>query len=183
MERAPGFWIYGLDTWYRQWMDRLDNPRPRWLRVPARPVEWLLHLATGVTIMLILRHAQGSYSDGWASERMKWMLPQAVPQGGGEVAIRGVVPAGRAWKGQTLTVIAAGRRVGLWPVASGDFEIRFRLPEEDVTPAMPVHLEVRASRYGRPRWFSELSRRRLAYKLSSVEWVQPRTAHSERSPG
>lgn len=169
LERAPGYWTYGLRNLYENWKQRCEQPRPVWLRVPARIAGFGMYVATGVPIVLLQRHAQGLYRDRWASDRLKWMLPE----GAGEVVVRGRVPDDPRLAGQTLAILAAGleprRELGRWPAGPGDFELRFQPPDGGQGP---FEFEIRAARYKRPRIGSELSYRRLAWVVDAIEWAR-----------
>ena len=165
LRRAPGYWIYRLDTDQRTWKVRLENRSPRWLRMPAALLSFLIYLVTGTAIMLVLRHAQGLYPDGWASDRLKWMLPE----GTGEVVLRGTMPNDSRLRGAVLTVVSKTRELGRWPVDPGDFELRFALEGKG-----PHLFEVRCSRHFRPRLGSELGWRRKSFLFQSIVW-----AHNE----
>jgi len=162
LKRAPGYWTYGLDEYQRLWRDRLARlPRP--LRIPARLLDWCFYIPTAVAIMLILRHSQGLYPDRWASDRLKWMLPELCTT----VTIRGTIPDHPRLRGQELTVTAGGQELGTWRVGPGDFEVSFSRPGD----RQPVFsFEIRANRYKRPRLGTELSLRRMAFILNSVDW-------------
>ncbi len=64
------------------------------------PARFLLNLVTAVPILLIQERSQGLHADGWAADRVKWMLPE----GTGDVVVRGNVPADSRLTGQTLTI-------------------------------------------------------------------------------
>lgn len=156
LRRAPGYWTYGLDTWHRLCQKRLGGP--------ASPLGWITYLPSAVAIRLILRHAQGLYFDRWASDRLKWMLPE----GCGDVLLRGTVPPDPRLAGQHLTVTANGRQLGAWRVGPGDFEARFRV---DTDKRSPTAFEVCAARYTRPALGTERSLRRKAFILRSLTWA------------
>lgn len=162
LQRAPGYWTYGLDTRQRQWKERLESRSPRWLRAPATLANFFFYGASTAAIMLILRHAQGLYADRWAASRLKWMLPE----GSGDVIVRGRVPKNRRLAGQTLTIRAAGLDLGCWKVGPGPFALRFTPPEGGQGPFL---FEVRASHYRRPRLGSETSFRRMAWLVETIE--------------
>ena len=164
--RAPGFWTYGIETRQQAWKQRLEFRAPRWLRFPAVLASFLIYVATAGVIMLILRHAQGLYVDRWAAPRMKWMLPE----GKGEVVVRGRVPEDPRLSRQVLTISAAGRELGTWPVGPGGFAVKFMCPVER---AEPFEFEIRAACYRRPRFGSELSFRRMGWILESIGWSVP----------
>lgn len=165
LKHAPGYWTYGLANVYESWRQRFEQPRLGWLRIPGKIAGFPIRVAVAIPVLLILRHKQGLYPDRWASDRLKWMLPE----GAGEVAVRGSVPEHPRLGGQTLTVHAAGRELGRWPAGPGEFELRFQRPAGG---AGPFDFEIRASRYKRPRIGSELSFRRMAWVLHTIEWVR-----------
>jgi glycosyltransferase involved in cell wall biosynthesis len=164
LQRAPGYWTYGLEMHRSRWRDKLQNPSPAWLRVPSRAVNFLVSAITAPPIMLIHRHSQGIYADRWAADRLKWM----VPEGAGHVIVRGCAPDDPRLAGQTLAVRAAGRELGRWPVGPGEFSLNFPVPAGGQGPFL---FEVHASRYKRPRLGSEASFRRMAWLVETIEWT------------
>lgn len=160
LKRAPGYWTYGLANVYESEKQRWERRRPLWLRKVAC---LCIQVATGIPIMLILRHAQGLYPDRWASDRLKWMLPE----GAGEVTVRGRVPEDPRLAGQILTIRAGGRELGRWPVGPGKFELRFERPKGGQGP---FEFEIQASRYKRPPLGPELSLRRMAWMVDTIDW-------------
>ncbi len=165
LRRAPGYWTYGLEMLRSEWKDRLDNRSPAWLRPGVKLATSLVRQATAVPLMLIHRHCQGMYPDRWASDRLRWMLPE----GAGEAVVHG----NSQIAGQTLSVSAAGRELGAWKVGPGAFTLRFAVPS---TSTGAFQFEVRASRYKRPRLGSELSLRRMAWVVGGVEWTESGSA-------
>jgi glycosyltransferase involved in cell wall biosynthesis len=170
LKHAPGFWTYGLETIQRRWRDRWVGRSPRWLRGPAHLVNLLVYLPTAVAIMLILRHAQGLYPDRWTSDRLKWMLPE----GTGDVVVRGSLPDDRRLNGMTLSAAVAGRELASWTLQPGEFEVRFRAPDQ----RRPLSFELRSSRYRRPPFGREASWRRLGFLLKSADWANDAHASS-----
>jgi glycosyltransferase involved in cell wall biosynthesis len=162
LKRAPGYWTYGIEMRQSRWKERLEQRSPRWLRAPATLASFFLYLAAAGAIMLILRHAQGFYADRWAADRLKWMLPESA----GDVIVRGQVPEDRRLLGQTLAIRAAGRELGRWKVGPGAFALRFAPP---ALAQGPFLFEVHASRYKRPRPGSEMSFRRMAWVVETIE--------------
>ncbi|HWB99973.1 MAG TPA: glycosyltransferase family 2 protein [Bryobacteraceae bacterium] len=161
----PGYITYGLGSYQREWMNRLEHNSPRWLKWPATALLLVIYAATAYAIMRTLRNAQGWYPDGWAAPRLKWMLPP----GSGVLRMRGELPPGRrGLAGQTLRIFSGGRLLDTAEVGWGKFELLIPAPGSNDA----VELEVRASRYVRPRWGSEPSFRRLAYRLYSIEWAE-----------
>ena len=117
--------------------------------------------------MLVLRHAQGYHPDRWASPRLRWMLPE----GSGEVVIRGALPAAG-----TIAAWVAGRQAAAWRLPGGEFEVRFRPPADCRGPLL---FELHASRCRYEVRLRQLSLRRLAFLLNSVEWAAPERSRCE----
>lgn len=163
LKRAPGYWTYGLQARQDAWKERLEKRSSTWLRGPATLASFFIYIATAGVIMLILRHAQGLYLDRWASDRLKWMLPE----GADDVVVRGRVPEDRRLEGQTLAIRTGGRELVRWPVGPGEFAVRFQRPPGSEGA---FEFEIRATRYHRPRVGSELGFRRMAWVLDRIEW-------------
>jgi len=159
--RAPGYWTYSLDALQWRWRCDLERHAPGPSRHLARLAGFPPRAAIAVVVALVHRHAQGLYKDRWASDRLKWM----VPEGRGEVTVTGSVPPSPRLGGQTLVVVVGGRELGRWKVGPGRFQFRF--PRSQGAGAFLF--EVHASRYKRPRIGSELSWRRMAWILESIE--------------
>ena len=164
LKQVPGFWHYGLGALQRFCVDRIGNNSSRWLRAPATVLSSLMHGMTALGIMMILRNAQGFYLDHWASDCLKWMLPE----GCGDVIVCGTVPDNPGLAGQRLAVKVAGGTVDNWPIGPGDFEVRFHAPF--VRPC-PLLFELHSSHYVRPALGSEVSKRRMAFILKSIDWA------------
>jgi len=164
LKRAPGYWTYGLQMRQSYWKECLERRSPRWLRAPATLASFFLYVATAATIMLILRHSQGLYVDRWVARRLKWMLPE----GSGDVILRGHLPDDSRLRRQQLTVRAAGRELGRWPVGPGPFALRFPAP---AAAGAPFQFDVYAARSRRPRLGSEMSLRPMSWVLETIDWA------------
>lgn len=160
-KRAPGYWIYGLDALQWNWRRTLEKRSPRLLRPLAKLAGFPPRAAVAVAVALIHHNAQGLDKDRWASDRLHWM----VPEGTGEVTITGQVPQLPRLTGQTLSAVAGSRELGRWKVGPGCFQVSFARPEGGSALAF----EVRASRYMRQRPGTELSWRRMAWVVESIE--------------
>lgn len=142
LSRAPGYWTYALEE--------LRSSRP------------FLRLPTAIPLMLIHRHAQGLYPDHWVAPRLKWMLPVSAHA----VVVSGIIPDERALRGQTISAHSGSAMLGKWTVGPGAFGLRFSIPPEATAPAV---LELRSSRYKRPRPGSEMSIRRMSWILKTID--------------
>jgi glycosyltransferase involved in cell wall biosynthesis len=159
LKRAPGYWVYKLDTVQRRWRDRLVDRAPWWLRLPGRIANLAVYVPTGLAVMLILQRAQGLDPEGWASDRLKWMLPE----GTGPVVVRGSLPDHPRLRGIEVTAMAGGRVLGRWPVEVGEFLLRFDAPGTSDA----FEFELRSSRRRR----SGLGR--TAFRFRSAAWAGP----------
>lgn len=130
---APGAVMYTLEH-YRRWL------------LPAITGRWADHIRL---------HAQGLYPDGWAGQRLRYLLPA----GAGEIAIRGLSPVR-----QTLRVLCNGRLACENVVESGVFTVR--VPAEGA-----VELEIVASGDFRPASLVLEGPKRLAYLLRGIDWI------------
>lgn len=160
--RAPGYWIYDLHMRRSEWQ-AWKSREPAWLWAFTGPARVLLDLVTAVPILLIQERSQGLHPDGWAADRMKWMLPE----GAGDVVVCGHVPADSRLAGQTLTVTTGGRELGRWPVGSGPFQLRFLAPAQNG----PFLFEIHASRYKRRRFGSTISFPRMSWIAETIDWA------------
>jgi glycosyltransferase involved in cell wall biosynthesis len=162
LKRAPGYWTYGLDTVQRRWCNRLVTRAPRWLRLASRAAYLPIYASTTAAIMLIQRHVQGLYSDGWASDRLKWM----VPEGSGDIIVRGHLPDDPVLRGLMLSAVADGQELGRWQLAAGDFEVRFSGRDRPGAFAF----ELRSSRYRR-LWEGTVDTRKVSFLFKSATWA------------
>jgi hypothetical protein len=159
MKWPPGYWIYALHSYQWFWRTRLCSSAPRWLRTPAAMLSCLIDVITATGLSLI-PHRQGHSPDGWASDRLQWMLPE----GTGQIVIRGTVPEDSRLKDQRLSITAESRALGVWQAGPGNFEIR--LPLSSGSP----HLELRASRYILRKSPRGPGFQRAAFQLRSIDW-------------
>jgi hypothetical protein len=151
----PGYFTYGLDTYQKLLCD--------W--IPSRRMQKIVGYAAHVVIARIIREAQGLYSDGWASARMKYMLPA----GSGSIRVSGMLPDLGAWlQDQRLVVKCHGAIVKEQDIPFGEFSVEF--PYD--SPAKAPDLEVLASRSVVPAKAGlGPDPRKLSYMLTGFEWV------------
>ena len=162
LKRAPGYRAYGLDTLQRRWRAKLVNNVPQWLRPAGAALYLPVYVATTLVIMRNLRD-QGLYTEGWASDRLKWMLPE----GSGEIVVRGRLPDHIALRGAILSASAGGRQLGRWPLTAGDFEVRFSGPDRK----RPFSFELHCSRYRRA-WTGIGALGKVTFQLQSATWAR-----------
>ena len=168
----PGYIIYGLGTHHEIWCERIQ--RGAVLRPIAGKLQSLVKTAAGMIICHADRDSQGLYTDGWAAPVLRYML---YP-GSGPLIVEGTVPDwGKAFRGQKLSIIANGRRVGKFPLPAGDFNLQVELPP-DLSGEL-LHLRIKASRWIVPGRFTlHGDHRRLAYLFKGIRWLR----ESEREP-
>ena len=163
LKRAPGYWIYRLHSRRSDWKES-GNRKSGWLRWTAKLRYFLLYLATTGPLLLIQDRRQGRYTDGWAGDRLKWMLPE----GTGDVVVHGCVPADSRLAGQTLAVSSEGSELGRWSVGPGHFELRFPAPSDKKGPFL---FEICASRYKRSHFSGAMSFRPMAWIVETIHWA------------
>jgi glycosyltransferase involved in cell wall biosynthesis len=150
----PGYIVYGLDTYGKIWDQWIERRTPGFLRKPSAWFRKRLFHATRRVIDRTVLEAQGWYADGWAGPKVNFMLPP----GSGRLRLRGTLPL--KLEGQTIRVECNGVTQDI-PLDFGEFDVTVAVEVN----AAPVTIVLRAS-----RWVSQ-DRRRVAYKLGSVEWV------------
>lgn len=160
--QAPGYWIYRLEGLRSHWNERLEHKSPEWLRSPATGVNFLFRVVSAVPLLWIQQNSQGLGPDRWASNRLKWMLPE----GAREAVVRGHIPDDPDLQGQTLTIRMNTGSLGVWPVEPGSFDLRFTVPPG---PPGPILFEVHASRYKRSALKALLQRR--AWIVEAIGWA------------
>jgi hypothetical protein len=124
-------------------------------------------MAACLIISHTVTYSQGLSPDRWTSRRLLYMLPP----GAGPLVIEGFVPKFRLL-GQKLHIRANGRRLGSFPLPFGDFHLAVPVPPE--LQGQLLRLEIMATRWWMPGRFTlRGDRRRLSYKLKSLQWAQP----------
>lgn len=164
---APGYLVYGLDTYQKILCDRIakfcgpvDFAR-RFLQSGVR-------FAAGTIISRAIHHSQGLYPDGWAGRALRYMLPP----GGSSLTFTGILPEWREMTGQTLRIYVEKQLVGVEILKAGEFEFTIDLPQE--LCGRTINLAVIASKTCPARAYSgPTDSRRLAYILKGIRWAEP----------
>lgn len=164
----PGYVVYGLETYRKIWCDSIASHTPEFLSPVSRCVQACVTLAAGLAIAHTITHSQGLYLDGWASQKLRYMLPP----GRGRVLIEGSVPESRRLRGQALQIECNRRNLGQFALPFGDFRLEVPVPDELQGRVLDLTL------YARKRRIPSLvpllgDRRRLAYRLRSIRWSEP----------
>jgi hypothetical protein len=164
MRLPPGSIVYCGETYLRlarAWLERA----PASLGLLARAGQVIVQLGAGLVIGRTIHHSQSLYGDGWAGDRLRFMLSS----GGGSFVAKGSIPAwATRLRGQRLAIHANGRLLGEYPVPVGDFELRVPAPLD--LNGEPLRLEITASRFFRPAPLQG-DRRRLAILLNEIRWL------------
>ena len=167
LKAAPGYRTYGLQEKQESYRRKLTQRLPsgwKWAMWPPAAAMWLRSAAA---IEIISRRAQGFYR-GWAAGRMRWMLPE----GSGEVIIRGETPNQPRFKHQSLTAWAGGRELGRKHVGAGVFEFRFMAPAHHRGPfQFEIHSTHHMLRFAGDR----VNWRRAAFRLIAANWASDDT--------
>jgi len=165
----PGSIVYGLDTYYKIWCQKIASCSPGFLHPVSRRLQRGLTIAAGLVIGRTILHSQGLYSDGWASRTLHYMLPP----GRGRLWINGTVPDQiPSLRGQALAIDCNGRPLGQFPVPAGKFSLEVDMPED--SQGQMLKLKLRARRCVVPaRFHLRGDRRRLAYLVEGIRWSEP----------
>jgi glycosyltransferase involved in cell wall biosynthesis len=164
---SPGYVVYGLETYHRIWCSRVDGLFTPKLRPISDRLQSVIRMGAGMIIGHTIHKSQGLYSDGWAGKVLRYMLPP----GSGAVMVEGSLPTCNALRGQTLHVQVNGTPLGEFDLPFGDFRITIPLPPK--FQAQMLNLKIKASQSFMPGRFAlSVDRRRLAYLLKSIRWVQ-----------
>lgn len=151
----PGWWIYGLDTYDKIWGERIRSVLGNYA------ADRFIHLCRTV---IDRKHnfSQGLFADGWAMQRLHWMLPGSVKA----IQIDGHNPGwAPAFQRQRLRVFANGLEAGAVEPATGDFSARVELPHAIKAPVLRIDAAVSVA----PQDAGASSdARRLAWQLRSI---------------
>ncbi|MFN3323460.1 MAG: glycosyltransferase family 2 protein [Bryobacteraceae bacterium] len=178
MRIPPGHVVYGLESYRRIWREWIERKTPRLLRGPSSLLISLLWIATGKCIERSLEDRQGWYSDGWASPRVRCMLPP----GEGAITVRGYMPSWPTLREQTIRVLLEGERAAEATVTPGDFAFDVPVPER--LQGRALRLELRAARHLIPHVvLGESDHRAICYVLREVAWKDRERLHGTAASG
>jgi glycosyltransferase involved in cell wall biosynthesis len=165
----PGYIIYGLETYERVWNDqiarffrgRLSRLGTKLQGIVARICRKLMHHT--------IRECQGWYSDGWATERLHYMMP---PGGGRFLEFDVLLPEGM-FERQQVALEIAGKAVATETFAAGDYRLAIRLPERYWHETVEFTLVARRT-FRPPPGPQGWDKRRLCYILRGVGYGERR---------
>ncbi|MGH9663433.1 MAG: glycosyltransferase family 2 protein, partial [Bryobacteraceae bacterium] len=131
----PGYVLYGLDTYATVWCDWIERCTPEFANGWSKRLQGFVSLACRYGMERTICEAQGWYRDGWASPKVKYMLPP----GGGRLRICGRQPD-LGWQphNQVLRIERRGEAIGEIAVPVGDFD--FTVPLEPAPSNLPERL-------------------------------------------
>lgn len=166
----PGFIIYGLETYQRIWNDGLSRIFRGALSRIGMKLQAIISRLCHKLIHRTVRECQGLYSDGWATKRLRYMMP---PGHGRFLEIDVSLPEGM-FERQRLTLVIGGEAVATEAFSSGDHRLSIRLPERYWHETVEFTLE--AERIFRPSRAPQGDERQLCYLLRGVGYSE-RIAH------
>ncbi len=174
----PGFFVYGLETYQRVlngWIERFfGGPFARLGRKAQAVVAFwcdrLMHR--------VIRECQGLYADGWATTRLRYMLP---PGHGRFLELDISLPEGM-FDRQTLDVIVEGKRIARETFAPGEYRLAIKLPEELWEKTLEFTVRAKRAHRAVPTEESR-DRRRLCYQVRRIGYSGrfAFTAHPRRA--
>jgi hypothetical protein len=151
MRWAPGYIVYGLDTYRKIWVQAIGRHTPALLSGPSKVVQWLVDRACSRIIGGQILKSQGWSADGWADRRVKLMAPASASA----IILRGTIPNGDSRL--LLEARSNGCVVQKAQVGPGRFTVRVPLATGGQEPRI---IEVVAP---------ELGRKRRRYVLGQIE--------------
>jgi glycosyltransferase involved in cell wall biosynthesis len=157
----PGYFVYGLDTYYPRWNARIARTfRGPFRRLGAR----LEHLVTRIAHFVVYRasrHGQGRFSDGWAAKSMRFWLPNT---GERHVRMDVELPGWPKLRGQRIDVFFEGAFLTSLNLETGRKNYFFDVPQPS-KPGDPIKLKLVARRAVWEESVPMRYRRHLAYIL------------------
>jgi glycosyltransferase involved in cell wall biosynthesis len=163
----PGMLVYGMPTYVARAGALIDRLTPGVLAPLGARLQRRVRASGDRIVGSVLRHAQGWYSDGWASARAEFAFR---PGYGRPLAIDVTLPPWVPYERQQLTFWAGGRRFASESFGRGSFRIPVMLPRELWEKSTSV--VVRADRAFRPARAGGAppDRRTLAYLLDAFDY-------------
>jgi hypothetical protein len=116
----PGVLVYGLDTYQQIWNANIEH-WPDWLNVVKPLARKIVTRISHKVIHWAARRGQAWWRDMWMGPSAYTMLPQ----GSGEIVMRGMIPQIEGLERQTITIRNKRRVVHKASLAPGQFELRF----------------------------------------------------------
>jgi len=158
----PGYFVYGLDTYEKIWCSGVERWTPAFLSGPSERLRTSLSRLIRRRIDRSVYEAQGWYSDGWATTKIHYMLPQ----GGRNLRIYGWVPPNLTQ--QSIKVCYPAGETPPILLFPGDFDVTAPLSKIDG----PLELTVVAKQFFVPeKTAGGPDTRKLSYMLRGIEWA------------
>ena len=163
----PGYFIYGLETYQQIWNRRIASIFEGPLSRVGMKLQALLVRLCHKVIHHTVRESQGLYADGWASKRLRYMMP---PGHGSFLELDVSFPEGM-FDRQRLTLVVDGVVVANEAFSSGDYRLSVRLPERYWEET--VEFTVEAERvFNAPQTEGAHDKRNLCYILHEVSYSE-----------
>jgi glycosyltransferase involved in cell wall biosynthesis len=160
----PGVIVYGLDTYQQIWNANIEK-WPAWLDF-AKPY------ASKIVTRLAHKSIQWAARRGQAWWRDMWMGPSAytmLPQGRGEIVMRGMIPKIDGLEHQRITIRHHRKIVHQETFGHGQFELRFT--PQLFTEESPI-FHIRASEsFSFSKTVGSADQRILAMRVTDFRWA------------
>jgi len=160
----PGLIVYGLDTYHQQWCAAIEA----WPNTLAFTKQLARKIVTKISHR-IMRWAsdrgQAWWGDGWMGPSAFTMLPQ----GRGEVVMRGMIPNVPGLEKQVVTIFHKRKVLARAVLTRGNFELRFSVPGSD--EQSPI-FHIRSSRrFAFSSFTGSTDRRTLSLRVTKFQWA------------
>ena len=163
MPYSPAYIVYGLDTYQYVWRAAIE----RWPAVFNALKPLASRVVTKFCHIMIRRATERGQA--WWQDR--WMGPRAyvmLPQGMGEITMRGLVPQVPGLREQVLTVRYKGKKILKQRLAPGEFEVRFVPPI--YAEETPIFQLTGARRFVFAQTSGSTDYRELSLRLNEFRW-------------
>jgi glycosyltransferase involved in cell wall biosynthesis len=162
----PGVIVYGLDAYQQLWNAQIDS-WPVWLNFAKRPAHKIVTKPAHTMIEWAGNRGQAWWRDMWMGPSAYTMLPQ----GRGEVVMRGMVPPIPGLERQIVRIRYRGRVIHEAVLGPGQFELRFRPPfREEQSPIFHIQS---SERFTFAKAASSDDERVLSLRMTDFRWSEP----------
>jgi hypothetical protein len=167
MRFPPGYIIYGLETYERIWNIGIAKIFRGAFSGIGMKLQGLVARVCRKLIHRTVRECQGLYADGWATKRLRYMMP---PGHGRFLNVDVSLPEG-LFERQRLTFAIDGQTVATESFAAGEYRLSIRLPERYWEETVEFMIEA-ARIFDAPRAEGPRDDRRLCYILRGVSYSE-----------
>jgi len=167
MRFPPGYIIYGLETYERIWNDGIAKIFRGAFSGLGMKLQGLVARLCRKLIHRTVRECQGLYADGWATKRLRYMMP---PGHGRFLELDVSLPEG-LFECQRLTFAIDGQTVAIESFAAGEYRLSIRLPERYWEETVEFTIDADGI-FNAPQREGPRDVRRLCYILRSVSYSE-----------